>query len=100
MAAAGVATRSSGSGAAAAGSGRAKVATCRLAAYPQASQSSRVSSPTSVRYMYSWAWLPPIMPTSEPTAMTGSPHRPNTLKYAWYSARYWVSSPASSASRV
>ena len=35
-----------------------------------------------VRYMNSCAALPPIMPTSAPTAITGSPQRAKILKYA------------------
>ena len=78
----GVATRSTGSGASAAAGSLRKRAIWRLAAYPQPSQSTRVSSPTGVRYMNSCARLPPIIPTSEPTAMVGSAQRPKMRKYA------------------
>ena len=57
-------------------------ATWRFTVYPQLSQMRMVSSPTGVRYMNSWAMLPPMMPTSAPTAMAGSPHRTKILKYA------------------
>ena len=50
-------------------------AICWFAAYPQASHSTSVSSPCSLRTMNSWATLPPIMPTSLDTAMARGPRR-------------------------
>ena len=80
VAAPGVATFSRGAGSSAAASALAKRATSVLAAYPQASHRARVFSPTSLRYMNSWAAEPPIMPTSERTARTGRPQRRKMLK--------------------
>src|SRR5215211_6749486 len=59
-----------------------------------------VSSPMGVRYMNSWAMLPPMMPTSAPTAMAGIPHRAKILKYALWSVLYCWSRPLSSLSRL
>ncbi len=71
----GVAISSSGSGSVGGGSDTRTVATWRFAEKPHFSQSTRTSSPYSLRTMNSWAWLPPIIPTSEATAIARSPSR-------------------------
>ncbi len=73
----GVATSSSGSAASAGGSGFGMTATWRFAAYPHDSHRTRTSSPAGLSTMNSWARLPPIIPTSELTAMVSSPRRSN-----------------------
>ena len=75
MAAPGVATSSSGSGGSFGGSEKRTVATWRLAEKPHVSHRTRTSSPYGLRTMNSWACDPPIIPTSEATAIARSPSR-------------------------
>jgi len=96
----GVAISASSAHGAVDGAGLPKVAASRLAAKPQESQISSVSSPIGVRYTNSWARLPPIMPTSDRTAATGSPQRRKMVRYAWYCARYRAARPAASTSKL
>ena len=71
----GVATSSSGRGSPAGGSETRTVATWRLAEKPHVSHRTRTSSPYGLRTMNSWASEPPIIPTSEATAIARSPRR-------------------------
>ena len=50
------------------------LATCTLAAYP-ASDSAMSSSPAAQGAMYSWAAVPPIIPTSDSTRYHSRPAR-------------------------
>ena len=78
----GVATSSSGRGSVAGGSDTRTFATWRLAEKPHFSHRTRTSSPKSLRTMNSWAWLPPIIPTSEATAIARRPRRSKIRVYA------------------
>ncbi len=82
VAAPGVATSSSGRAVSVGGSDPRTVATWRLAEKPHVSHRTSTSSPYSLRTMNSWACEPPIMPTSDATAMALSPSRSKIREYA------------------
>jgi len=78
----GVATSSSARGGSAGGSETRTVATWRFAEKPHVSHRTRTSSPYGLRTMNSWACEPPIIPTSDATAIAWSPRRSKIRVYA------------------